>query len=82
MSLSLAIFRGWDSRGGREILQQRLWVCSDVRRFQGGNGKRIIIQLKIETPTFATNISACFYFTSFFPTCFGPDQWPSSGDIV
>jgi hypothetical protein len=39
-------------------------------------------QLNIKTPTFATNISACFYFMTFFTTCFGPYQWPSSGDIV
>jgi hypothetical protein len=40
-----------------------------------------VIKLNIKTPT-ATNISACFYFMIFFTTCFGPDQWPSSDDIV
>jgi hypothetical protein len=53
-------------------LKFKLGVCILLRMYQ----------LNIKTPTFATNISACFYFMTFFTTCFGPDQWPSSGDIV
>jgi hypothetical protein len=37
-------------------------------------------QLSFKTPSFATNISACFISCTLFTTCFGPDQWPSSGD--
>jgi hypothetical protein len=50
--------------------------------YKGGMHSVALYQLNIKTPTFATNISASFYIMTFFTTCFGPDQWPSSGDIV
>jgi hypothetical protein len=44
-----------------------------------------VYQIKsLDKPSFATSIVRVFYFMHFFmlTTCFGPDQRPSSSDII